>query len=617
MKFSSKTTTHFALSPLMIALIFAAQIVVSPQPMRARTNPSLELETSPHFGLNIAQDQDTNPTTAGGGTLIRWRARPGVERYRLQLALDNAFNDIVFDRAVIGNYYKVTELPPGRYYWRIAPATTETEAYTVVGVVVIAGANEREAATNDEVATNDNVPNTSTGSVIPTATPTPLPSPTASPSPAASPSSITDTRTASSLLSPPLNTGWQTAIGESVSLDLMNNSTPALIATNADGAIYFLDASRGVARWVSGFNPEQRRGDTIDRERVGVFAPVYVAALGESAIAEQGTTPTYAARLNGDGVLVKFTDGVRLVDASSGREVWRARLDGNASGAAAADNAVNAATLVVATRNPERLYFINRRTGRIERQQDLDSPLAGAPLTIANSNGAEFLIATENGLLAFYDATTTQPTRSVKLDARITTAPLSVASASGARLLVGTERGLIALQAADLSPVWRIATEGEPPTGVLAKADLERDGGDEVVFITTRGRAAAVDVERGVIKWVAEGAADAMGAAFADLDNDGVLDVIVGARDTFAVGYSGRDGKPVWSTQDVARAVSTTQPDATARTSSANGRKLIVTSLPVAGGAGNSLFLIGADPQRTSLRAIRLTPVSKSDAEKD
>lgn len=609
MKFSS-TTTHFALSPLMIALIFAAPIVTSPQPLRARTIYSLEIKTSPQSESSTAQDQEANPTTAGVGTLIRWRARPGVERYRLQLALDNAFNDIVFDRAVIGNSYQVTELPQGRYYWRIAPATTETEAYTVVGVVVIAGANERE------VATNDNASNTSTASVDPGATPTPRPSPTASPSPSASPLAIMETRTASNLLSPPPNTGWQTAIGESISLDLTNiNSTSALIATNADGAVYFLDATRGVARWVSGFNPEQRRGETIDREQVGTFAPVYVAAMGETATAEQITTSTSAAVSNGDGVLVKFTNGVRLVDASSGREVWRTRLEGNARGAAAAT--ANATKLMVATRNPDRLYFINRRTGRIERQQDLDSPLVGAPLTLVNSIGTEFLIGTQNGLLAFYDSSTTEPTRSVKLDARITTAPLSVASASGARLLVGTERGLIALQAADLSPVWRIATEGEPPTGVLAKADLERDGVEEVVFITTRGRAAAVDVERGVIKWVAEGAGDAMGAAFADLDNDGVLDVIVGARDTFAIGYSGRDGKPVWSTQDVARAVSTTQTDATARASSASGRKFIVVDLPVAGGAGNSLFLVGADSQRTSLRAIRLTPVAKSDAGKD
>jgi outer membrane protein assembly factor BamB len=216
----------------------------------------------------------------------------------------------------------------------------------------------------------------------------------------------------------------------------------------------------------------------------------------------------------------------------------------------------------------------------------------------------------------FFDSRTTRPTRSVKLDTRVTTAPLNVVSASGARLLIGTERGLIALQTSDLSPVWRIATEGEPPTGLLAKADLDRDGGDEVVMITTRGRAAAVDIERGVIKWVAEGATDAMGAAFADVDNDGVLDVIVGARNTFAVGFSGRDGKLVWSTEEGARAASPNAPqgNSSERAPAAVGRKLIIADLPITNGAGNSLLLIGADQHYTILRAIRLTATPRRDA---
>jgi len=605
MNSSSKTKRFSVSSHLMIALIFAVPVLVSPQPLRSQTHHALGIKASLRNDLKIGQDQEANTATAGGGTLIRWRARPSVERYRLQLALDNAFNDIVFDRAVIGNTYRVTELPQGRYYWRIAPATTETEAYTVVGVVVIANDNETEVATNGDST------NTSTASANPAATPTPRPSPTASPSP------VTDARSASDLLSPPPNTGWQTAIGEPVSLDLANTgatASPVLIATNADGTTYSLDVTRGIARWVSGFNPEQRRGEIIDRERVGSFAPIYIVAIGETTAAQTANVTSSSAR-SGDGVLVKFTDGVRLVDASSGREVWRTRLEGNARGAAT-DNTANATTILVTTRNPERLYFINRSTGRVERQQDLDSPVVGAPLAVDNSTGSDYLIATENGLLAFFDSRTTQPTRSVKLDTRITTAPLNVVSTSGARLLTGTERGLIALQTSDLSPVWRIATEGEPPTGVLAKADLDRDGGDEAVMITTRGRAAAVDIERGVIKWVAEGATDAMGVAFADVDNDGVLDVIVGAKDTFAVGFSGRDGKLVWSTEEAARVTSADAPqgNSTARASGAIGRKLIIATLPIANGAGNSLLLIGADPQRTILRAIRLTATPRRDA---
>jgi hypothetical protein len=403
MKFSSKTNRLVVSSHVMIALIFAAPILATPQPLRAKANHSLEIKASRQTDLKIAQEQEANPTQAEGGTLIRWRARPNVERYRLQLASDNAFNDIVFDRAVIGNTYRVTEVSAGRYYWRVAPATTETEDYKVVGVVVIAGDNETEGATNSN--STDTPTNTSTPPNNPDSTPTPRPSPTATPSPDAtpspspSPSPVTDAAGASNLLSPPPNTGWQTAIGEPVSLILANAAaSTVLLTTNADGATYLLDVTRGIARWVTGFNPEQRRGDTIDRERVGVFAPIYINALGETTAAQ--TTNSTSSSPRSDGVLVKFTDGVRLVDASSGRELWRTRLEGNARGAVA-DNATNATTILVATKNPERLYFINRSTGRIERQQDLDSPLVGSPLAVDNSASSDYLVATENGLLAF------------------------------------------------------------------------------------------------------------------------------------------------------------------------------------------------------------------------
>src|SRR5262245_58370558 len=51
---------------------------------------------------------------------VRWGPRPGVTRYRLQLARDLDFTDIVFDRVVHSNEYQLDELAPGRYFWRVA-----------------------------------------------------------------------------------------------------------------------------------------------------------------------------------------------------------------------------------------------------------------------------------------------------------------------------------------------------------------------------------------------------------------------------------------------------------------------------------------------------------------
>src|SRR6266576_1497861 len=56
---------------------------------------------------------------------LRWAKRPGVSRYRLQVALDRKFTDIVFDRLVTTEETAIDDLSPGRYFWRIAPVTTK------------------------------------------------------------------------------------------------------------------------------------------------------------------------------------------------------------------------------------------------------------------------------------------------------------------------------------------------------------------------------------------------------------------------------------------------------------------------------------------------------------
>src|ERR1044072_395798 len=50
--------------------------------------------------------QDNSPTLIS----LRWGARPGVSRYRLQLASDADFRDIVFDRVVNGTEYRISDL---------------------------------------------------------------------------------------------------------------------------------------------------------------------------------------------------------------------------------------------------------------------------------------------------------------------------------------------------------------------------------------------------------------------------------------------------------------------------------------------------------------------------
>jgi hypothetical protein len=185
--------------------------------------------------------------------------------------------------------------------------------------------------------------------------------------------------------------------------------------------------------------------------------------------------------------------------------------------------------------------------------------------------------------------------RFIKMDTTITTPPLVVQSPRASIILVGTESGLISLTADDLKPIGRIATEGDAPTGTLSSVDLDADGALEVLMLTRRGRLVAVGTTDGKIKWYTSGATDAASPAFADLNNDGILDVLVAAGQDFAHGYSGRDGSLLWKADEEIKSpgqAGTPNP----------ARALVVGSL----GNGANVFVVGTDTARTGLRAVGL-----------
>ena len=59
-----------------------------------------------------APAQQPQATKLPPSILVRWQGKPGVSRYRLQLATDEKFEDVVFDQAVEGRQYVVRDLPP-------------------------------------------------------------------------------------------------------------------------------------------------------------------------------------------------------------------------------------------------------------------------------------------------------------------------------------------------------------------------------------------------------------------------------------------------------------------------------------------------------------------------
>ena len=113
-------------------------------------------------------------------------------------------------------------------------------------------------------------------------------------------------------------------------------------------------------------------------------------------------------------------------------------------------------------------------------------------------------------------------------------------------------------------------------------------------MITNRARVVAMNTTDGKIRWEANGATDAASAAFADLNSDGVLDVLVAAWPAFAVAFSGRDGSLIWRAEE--------DMDPAARMPFGSGRSLI--TVPVAG--GSNAIVAGTDSYRKGFRAVGL-----------
>jgi len=57
---------------------------------------------------------------------VEWKPQAGVRIWRLQVAADEKFQDIFLDRRVVGDRYVVSEIPSGYYFWRVAPADSQS-----------------------------------------------------------------------------------------------------------------------------------------------------------------------------------------------------------------------------------------------------------------------------------------------------------------------------------------------------------------------------------------------------------------------------------------------------------------------------------------------------------
>lgn len=450
------------------------------------------------IGSPRARNPSSSATQAGPLTSahLHWGARPGVLRYRLQLANDREFNDIIFDRVVSGNEYEVSDLTPGRYFWRVAALADKPLQFSSAGVIDVSPAIRKPDTPVDL---------TSRKPINPRA-----------PNP-----SITNRVTSGD--------GWRALIGEvsgPTLAHLRSANALDLVSVNNGGVVFALDADNGVLLWTARPQPP-----LTGSPRAGAvpIAPLLVRS-----------------RTGLDNVVVLANGTARALDGASGRELWSTALPAPASSGVALDS-----KLFVIDNSLQRLFLIDGFTGRLSAQTALAALAFGAPVAFDHAGQRGVLIAFENGGIEFRDVSG-KTIRSGNAGSPTTTKPLFVSGPRGGLVLMGTRGGLTAFDSEDLRALGRVALKEDTPRGTLSAADLSGDGVAEVIMLTEHGRVVAVNAVDGKILWESASTNDAQSVAFADVDGDHVLDILVASGQTFAMALSGRDGSVIWKEDEPA-----------------------------------------------------------------
>src|SRR2546421_289547 len=390
--------------------------------------------------------QEVNQTPTNTTVNLRWGPRPGVARYRLQLAQDRDFADIVFDRVVTGNQTQVNALAPGRYFWRVASLTAKLGEFSSAGVVDIVARAE------------------------PLRNPVPVPTPASRSSPPKNP--LANSIEASG--------GWRAAIGDASSPVLAHLRSPDrwyVVTTSSDGVTYALDAENGVALW------SVRSATQTSRATSSVPGPPIIVP----------------ARSRLDDVVVISSSSLARVEGSTGRGLWRATLPAFISSATVVGERVST-SIIVADTSFQRLFFLNSSDGKIISEIKLPGRIVGQPTTLEDLAPGAFALVYENGQIEIRDSAGAL-IRSGSAASQATTPAIMVHGRRGNLVLVGTRDGLTALTADTLQPLGRVALDNDQPRGNLTAKDLDGDGIVEVLMTTVRGHVVVVNTSDGKIVW--------------------------------------------------------------------------------------------------------------------
>jgi outer membrane protein assembly factor BamB len=470
--------------------------------------------------ISAAAPQDTSRST-GTAVTLRWGKQPGVARYRLQIARDQAFTDVVLDRIVNGNEVQIDTLDQGRYFWRVAPLDGTRGEFSSPAVIEVRPTSDPNAPRKD-------------------------------------PSPIV------------VGDGWLAAVGDvsrMVPARLRSASQFDIVAMNAQGVTFGLNSTTGVSIW------SKRSAST--RRPLPAIDPVVVP--GGSGL---------------ESVIIFDGEYAVHVEGQSGREVWRSTTPSGVAAAAITRDGTHSYAIILDS-SLRRLFVLDAAEGKLLGDIKLTGPIVPAVVPVENRPRGEFLIAYENGQIETRNSSG-GVIRTGSVAGAPTTQPLLVRGNRGMLVLIGTREGLAALTADELRGLGMVTLREDTPRGRLFAADLDGDGVEEVAMLTARRRLVVVKAADGTILWISNAQEDVQALAFADLNNDRVLDVFVSGRETNTIALSGRDGSTIWKDAEPSVAAAN-------HATGAATRKLLI--LPHGSGA----LLISNESSRTGVRAIALS----------
>jgi outer membrane protein assembly factor BamB len=423
--------------------------------------------------VSVALGQENPPPTS---VTLRWGARPGVSRYRLQLANDGNFADIVFDRVVSGHQYSLNDLPPGRYFWRVAALNARLGEFSSAGVI----------------------------DIPPRAAPvTPTPTPKKS-------GSATET----------LHGVWYAAIGDvasSIVANLRSPSTSEIVAFTTDRRIVALDADSGIALWTFRPRLETPRGAsqiTVEpitvptpggRQNVAVF-------FGNLAMLVEGKTgrelwrttlpaPALTAVVSGTRIFVVDTSlrKLFLIDANAGKLISESLLPQRAVGSPVAINFQRVRAAMIALEDGG-LHVVDE-SGKAIASSNAGSAATTAPLLVRTTRGDLVLVGTRSGLTAL-TADELRPLGRVSLNDDTPRGTLHAPDLEGdgrAEVVMFTDRGRVAVVNSDEGRIVWQADARRAQSAIFR--DLNGDRTLDLIMPGGNGFAFALSGRVGSVVW--------------------------------------------------------------------------------------------------------------------